>query len=50
MQKKARRIIKNAKLIHKFICYEPERHKNINKFCCDFNKLEKYCRKISKEN
>ncbi|AZA22556.1 hypothetical protein DM473_09915 [Lactobacillus helveticus] len=46
----ARRIIKNAKLIHKFICYEPERHKNINKFCCDFNKLEKYCRKISKEN
>ncbi|GFP00012.1 hypothetical protein LHEH8_17670 [Lactobacillus helveticus] len=49
-RKKARRIIKNAKLIHKFICYEPERHKNINKFCCDFNKLEKYCRKISKEN
>ncbi|WP_172994573.1 type III toxin-antitoxin system ToxN/AbiQ family toxin, partial [Lactobacillus helveticus] len=50
LRKKARRIIKNAKLIHKFICYEPERHKNINKFCCDFNKLEKYCRKISKEN
>lgn len=45
-RRKSQRIIKNTKLIHKFICYEPEKHKKISRFCCDFNKLEEYCRQF----
>ena len=32
---------------YKFICFEPERHKNL---CCDFTKLEKYCYEVSNIN
>lgn len=49
-RRKSHKIIKNAKLIHKFICFEPERHKNLCRFCCDFTKLEKYCYEVSNIN
>lgn len=41
-RKKKKVIIRNAKLVHKFICQERSKHKRMLNYCCDFNKLEVY--------
>lgn len=45
-KKRQNEIKKSAGLIHKFICKEPEKHKAMTKYCCDFSALEDYCNKL----
>lgn len=42
-------IIRNARVVHKFVCEEPEKHPRMVKLSCDFLKLEKYCQQVQQQ-
>ena len=46
-KRREKKIKKSASLVHKFICDEPEKNKNIVGICCNFVALEDYYSSIN---